>query len=239
MPPVKTTSVVKVTSPARGAIAKIDITVADKNGKTVADFDLIHTKKMHLIGIDPDDLSMKFHQHPTEDRKGIFHAKVPLTGHTAIFDEYDPKGAPKQTIDRSEYGVAVAGKKPTWDFNTRTKTVDGLTFKLTKADLMTGMAMPLTVKITDASGKPANLGTWLAAKGHAFAVRERAPELYHFHPNEGAMHMPGMDMGTTSKPGEISFHAQVKTAGNYRVFVQVMKPGAKTPTTVSFDLKTM
>ena len=50
---------------------------------------------------------------------------------------------------RSEYGVAVAGKKPTWDFNTRTKTVDGLTFSLTKADLMKGMAMPLTVKVTE------------------------------------------------------------------------------------------
>ena len=194
---------------------------------------------MHLIGIDPDTLTMKFHEHPVADTSGTFHASVPLTGHVAIFDEYDPRGATlKQTIDRTEFGTAPAGAgSAAWDFATRTKTVDGLTFKLSSASLMSGMAMPLTVKITDGTGKPAKLDDWLAAKGHAFAARQGAPELYHFHPNDGGMHMPGMDMPGDAKPGEITFHAQVNTHGNYRVFVQVMKPGATTPTTVSFDLK--
>ncbi len=239
-----TKSIVKITAPSTGNVASVDIQVKDKAGKSVSSFDLIHTKKMHLIGIDLDKLTMKFHEHPVEGTDGTFHAKVPLTGHVAIFDEYDPKGALKQTIDRSEFGTASAGGgQVAWDFATRTKTVDGLTFKLTGATLMSGMAMPLTVQVTDRAGHAVTPADWLAAKGHAFAARQGAPELYHFHPNDSSMHMPamggmpGMGGHTTAKPGEISFHAQVNKPGNYRVFVQVMKPGASTPTTVSFDLK--
>ena len=62
------------------------------------------------------------------------------------------------------------------------------------------------------------------------------------NPGMGSMaNMPGMNMpgmgASAPRPGEIKFHAQVNTHGNYRVFVQVMQPGATTPTTVSFDLK--
>ena len=237
-----TRSIVKITPPSSGTASSVDIQVKDKAGKNVSSFDLIHTKKMHLIGIDPDHLTMKFHEHPVEGADGTFHVKVPLTGHVAIFDEYDPKGALKQTIDRSEFGKAPStARSVSWDFASRTKTVEGLTFKLTDASLMAGMAMPLTVQVTDGTGKAAKLDTWLAAKGHAFAARQGAPELYHFHPNDSSMHMPGMNMpgmgSPAVKPGEITFHAEVKAAGNYRVFVQVMKSGSTTPTTVSFDIK--
>ena len=218
----------------------VSIQIKDKNKKGLSTFTPLHTKPMHLIAIG-SGLKLAAHEHPSLTN-GKFQATVPLpgSGKYVLFDEYDPTGALPQSIDRKV--VSLGGStfaKPTWDFTTRTKTVDGLTFKMTSADLMPLMAMPIKVQVLGANGQPAQLKDWLAAKGHAFATQEGAPKLYHFHPTEsggGGGH--GGHGGGGAVPGEISFHAAVDKAGAYRVFVQVMKQGATKPTTVSFDVQT-
>ena len=217
----------------------VSIQIKDKDKKSLSTFSPIHTKSMHLLAIGPG-LTLAAHEHPSL-KNGKFEATVPLpgSGKYVLFDEYDPAGALPQTMDRKVVSVGGSGfAKPSWDFTTRTKTAEGLTFKMTSANLMSGMPMPITVQVLGANGRPALLKDWLAAKGHAFATQEGAPKLYHFHPAQpgnGGGH-GGHGGGGTPASGEITFHAAIDKAGAYRVFVQVMKQGATKPTTVSFDV---
>ena len=235
-----TRSVYDVRPLAGSSSVQVGIEVEDKAGKPVTSFTPIHTKPMHLVTVG-SGLQLVGHDHPTLD-SGKFEGTValPAPGQYVLFDEYDPKGPDPETIDRlalNTGGSKAVFAAPNWDFKTRTKVVDGLTFTLANDDLMVGMEMPLKVKVTDAAGKPAKLKTWLAAKGHMFATQAGAPALYHFHPSGMVMGHGGTGhMGARPKPGELSFGAQVEKAGPYRLFVDVMKPGSSTRTTVSFDV---
>ena len=235
-----TRSVFDVRPVAGSATVQVGIEVEDKAGKPVTNFTPIHTKPMHLVTIG-SGLQLVGHDHPTLD-SGKFEGTValPAPGKYVLFDKYDPAGPVPETIDRfvlNTGGARAVFAAPTWDFKTRTKTVDGLTFALAKGDLMVGMEMPIKVVVTDGNGKPAKLQTWLAAKGHMFASQAGAPALYHFHPSGMVMGHGGMGhMGARPKPGELIFDAKVEQAGPYRLFVDVMKPGSSTRTTVSFDV---
>jgi hypothetical protein len=228
----------KVKASATSPQVAVEIKVLDKSGKPVSDFEPIHTKPMHLIAIG-SGLTMGAHEHPTLNAGGAFEATLPLAspGRYVGFDEYDPVGPVPETVDREVFDTAGSKgvfEKPTWDFDTRVKEVDGLTFKLNEANLMTGMPMPVKVQVLGADGKPAKLDDWLAAKGHMLATQEGAPKLYHFHPMDGGH--GGGHGGHTAKAGELTFHAAVSEKGPYRLFLQVMKPGAVTPTTATFDV---
>ena len=121
----------------------VSIQIKDKNKKSLSTFTAIHTKPMHLVAIG-SGLKLAAHEHPSLTN-GKFQATVPLpgSGKYVLFDEYDPTGALPQAIDRKV--VSLGGStfaKQTWDFATRTKTAEGLTFKMTSATLMSGMPMP-------------------------------------------------------------------------------------------------
>ena len=222
------------TTPAK---TTVKIAVSDAQGAAVDRFDKIHTKPLHLIAIDVDSLDVVAHAHPTL-KNGKFSGSLPsLQGAYALFAEYDPQGALPQTMDR--YSVGTPGQSaPGWDFQTKKKTVNGVTVELLAANLMPGMAMPVRVRLTDANGKPYTPKTWLAAKGHMLAAQEKAPELYHFHPASGASSGGHNGHGSTqpAKKGEIEFAAEVANSGPHRLFLQFVKKGETTPTTVSFDV---
>jgi hypothetical protein len=212
---------------------ELSIEIKDADDLRVTAFTPIHTKPMHLVAIG-SGLTMAAHEHPDLGADGLFTGRVPLAtlGSFILFDEYDPEGDLPQTTDRLEVDTTPEGSDfelATWDFTTRERTVDGLVFKLTRDHIMLGHPMPVVVEVSNPDGTPAELDTWLGEKGHMFAVQDLAPKLYHFHPGGHGPHL-------RARGTPLNFAAEVDRAGNYRLFVQVVKAGALVPTTVSFDV---
>jgi len=207
---------------------RVDFLVQDKSGQVVKDFADLNTQKMHLFGFDVNNLALLAHSHPTADAQGQFHALLPIApgGKLGLFAEYQVTGATSGQIDRGEFSSGSEDGAAHFDLVNRKKSANGLTFTLKKDQLMVGMAMPLLVVVTDASGQPAALDPWLAKGGHLLAVQAAAPRLYHFYATPGSI----------PKPGELSFNCSVDKSGNFRVFVQVLKHGELEPTTVFFDV---
>ncbi|MFJ4634117.1 hypothetical protein ACIP69_00250 [Streptomyces hygroscopicus] len=94
--------------------------------------------------------------------------------------------------------------------------VDGYTVTV-KGELMAGMAHPLTVSVAK-DGKPVtDLQLYLDTYAHLTAFHEGDAAFAHLHP-------------TTKVDGDhggpdLSFHAELSTAGNWRLFLQFQTGG--------------
>ncbi|MFD0591940.1 hypothetical protein ACFQZ4_04690 [Catellatospora coxensis] len=100
----------------------------------------------------------------------------------------------------------------------RTATVDGYTVTL-GGDLVPGTSSKLTLTVAR-DGKPVtDLQPYLAAYGHLVALRDGDLAYLHVHPDGN----PGD--GRTSAGPQIVFHAEVPSAGAYRLFLDFQHNG--------------
>jgi hypothetical protein len=100
----------------------------------------------------------------------------------------------------------------------RTATVDGYTVDLT-GNLVAGAESTVTLRVSR-DGKPVtDLQPYLGAYGHLVALRDGDLAYLHVHPDG----TPG-DGRTASGPG-ITFHAEVPSAGSYRLYLDFQHDG--------------
>lgn len=203
-----------------GKQAAYRFTVTGPDGKPVTDFAVDQTKRMHFYAI-RSDLTGFQHVHPTMAADGTWSADLStLTpGSWRMFASFTPgTGTGKGddlVLSRTVTVPGNAVKTPLPAPATSTQA-DGYTVTV-KGEPMAGMAHPLTVSIAK-DGKPVtDLEPYLDTYAHLTAFHEGDAAFAHLHPTTKVT-------GDNGGP-DLSFHAELPTSGNWRLFLQFQTGG--------------
>jgi hypothetical protein len=182
--------------------------VVDRRGRTVRDFDVEHTKRMHLIVVRRDMTGFQ-HLHPTQSADGTWSVPVTLreAGSYRVFADFSVNGKPHTLADE----IAVDGtvRSHPLPAPAESVSVDGLRVTLTEGAAKAGTESALAFAVTR-NGKPVAVEDYLGAKGHLVALRQGDLAFLHVHPDED----------------RLTFMATFPTAGRYRLFLQFKVDGA-------------
>ncbi len=224
--PTTTLTVVSPGPLKAGQPAQIAVRLANKqSGKpvTTADLELAHTKRVHLLIVDPS-LSDYHHEHPLETAPGVwsFTFTPRAGGDYVVFADLLPTATSVQEYARGTVNVAGTARaldqKPT-----QSATVDGYRFDMQ----IEGGKIPLEggamvkVAVTKPDGSPAkNLEPLMGAFAHGVGFTPDLKTVLHVHPL-------GEEPTDDAQRGgsELSFHIAPVAAGYYRFYVQVQIGG--------------
>jgi hypothetical protein len=167
--------------------------IADRSVHTVRDFDVEHTKRMHLIVVRRDMTGFQ-HVHPTQHPDGTWSVPMALRdpGSYRVFADFSAGGKPYTLAD--DLSVDGAVRSHPLPAPTQSVDVDGL---------RVGRSDDLDFTVTR-GGRPVELADYLGAKGHLVALREGDLAFLHVHPDED----------------RLRFEAHFPTPGRYRLFLQ-------------------
>jgi hypothetical protein len=176
--------------------------IVGRDGQTVRDFDVEHTKRMHFIVVRRDTTGFQ-HLHPTERADGSWTVPVTLreAGSYRVFADFSVNGKPYTLAD----DVTVDGTVRSRELPAPVKSVDvdGLRVSLTEGAGHAGEESELGFTVTR-DGRPVAIQDYLGAKGHLVALRQGDLAFLHVHPDENSLR----------------FMATFPTAGRYRLFLQ-------------------
>jgi hypothetical protein len=191
---------------------------------------------VHLI-IVSDDLSTIIHRHPPMQAGGRFEQKVvfPAAGrYRVIVDAYPRNGGPVPNFQLFK-DVRVRGvpkSKPLGSYKA-VQHVGGFTFTAPSRPRVRAIqASLMTVRVTNAAGKPARFVPWYGALAHAIFFHVGTLDYFHTH-----VCAPGATgctsllagakvTGTSAAPGKLTIGILLPTAGTWKLFLQ-MKPDGK------------
>jgi hypothetical protein len=189
-------------SAQRGKPFELAFRIVDRSGQTVRDFDVEHTKRMHLIVVRRDMTGFQ-HLHPTESPDGTWSVPVTLpdAGSYRVFADFAVDDKPYTLAD----DVTVDGpvRSRALPAPVRSVDVDGLRVALTEGAAKAGAESELAFTVTR-DGTPVAIQDYLGAKGHLVALRQGDLAFLHVHPDENSL----------------KFMATFPTAGSYRLFLQ-------------------
>jgi hypothetical protein len=194
-----------------GAPTALEYRVVDEHGEAVRDFDIEHTKPMHLIVV-RRDLTGFQHLHPTMRPDGTWTTPltVPEAGSYRVFADFARDGENRTLAgDLNVDGPVDWRALPAASELART---DGYEVRLEGGGSTAGDEGELAFNVTR-DGTPVDVEEYLGADGHLVALREGDLAFLHVHPMEGAA-------------GEgIRFETEFPSAGNYRLFLQFKDEG--------------
>lgn len=196
-----TLELARTTAP-QGSRVELAFRIVDRRGETVRDFDVEHTKRMHLIVVRRDMTGFQ-HLHPTEQRDGTWTVPVTLraAGSYRVFADFSVDTRPHTlAADLVVDGTLRAQPLPA---PVGGVDVDGLRVSLTEGATKAGAESELGFTVTR-NGRRAAIADYLGAKGHLVALRQGDLAFLHVHPDEHSL----------------KFMATFPTAGRYRLFLQ-------------------
>ncbi|MFG2792009.1 hypothetical protein [Streptomyces sp. NPDC048419] len=210
----------KETTLPSGERAAYRFTVTGPDGKPVTGFAVDQTKRMHFYAV-RSDLTGFQHLHPAMAADGTWTADLAslAPGSWRVFASFTPAaGSGKDQDFVLSRTVSVPGKatKTPLPAPAGSTQVDGYTVTV-KGEPMAGMAHPLTVSVAK-GGKPVtDLQPYLDTYAHLTAFHEGDSAFAHLHPTTKVS-------GAHGGP-ELSFHAELPTSGNWRLFLQFRTGG--------------
>ncbi|GAA1403488.1 hypothetical protein [Catellatospora coxensis] len=190
------------------------------DGTPVTAYAPTHDKDLHLIVV-RRDLAGFQHVHPVLGAGGVW--EIPMragagAGQYRLFADFRPAGRDQGLTLGVDLPAPGAYQPAALPAAARTATVDGYTVTL-GGDLVPGTSSKLTLTVAR-DGKPVtDLQPYLAAYGHLVALRDGDLAYLHVHPDGN----PGD--GRTSAGPQIVFHAEVPSAGAYRLFLDFQHNG--------------
>jgi hypothetical protein len=195
------------TTAAPGQPFNLAFRIVDRDGQTVRDFDVEHTKRMHFIVVRRDMTGFQ-HLHPTGRADGTWTVPVTLSdaGSYRVFADFSVNDKPYTLAD----DVTVDGTVRSRELPAPVKSidVDGLRVRLTESASHAGEESELGFTVTR-GGRPVAIENYLGAKGHLVALRQGDLAFLHVHPDENSL----------------KFMATFPTAGRYRLFLQFQVDG--------------
>jgi hypothetical protein len=202
-----------------GTTGPLTFRITGPDGHPVTAYTPTHDKDLHLIVV-RRDLSGFQHLHPQLAADGTWSVPlaVPTAGQYRIFADFQPAARTEPLTLGVDLPAAGAYQPQPLPAAARSATVDDYTVALT-GDLVPGTASKLTLTVTKAGVPVTDLQPYLAAYGHLVALREGDLAYLHVHP-DGA---PGD--GRTKAGPDITFYAQVPSAGAYRLFLDFQHAG--------------
>jgi hypothetical protein len=203
----------------RGRRTQLRFRVADADGRAVRDFDVEHTKRMHLI-VARRDMQGFQHLHPRMSSSGEWSTPivVPQAGSYRVFADFQRDGR-KQTLG-ADLGVdgPVDWRAMPASANTA-MTTTGYEVRLTGGAPRSGHEADVRFTVAR-DGKAVQVDDYLGAKGHLVALREGDLGYLHTHPADDGH---GEEMG--GHDDGIAFATQFPTEGRYRLFLQFKVDG--------------
>jgi hypothetical protein len=191
----------------RGADEALRFRVLGRDGRPVRDFDVEHTKRMHLI-VARRDLKGFQHLHPTISADGTWSAPLRLraAGSYRVFADFSHEERPTTLAgDLRVDGAAALEDLPA---PRRVGTsAGGYDVRLAAGAARAGRESTLRFTVTR-KGRPVHVEPYLGASGHLVALREGDLAFLHVHPLEH---------------GE--FQTTFPSAGRYRLFLQFKVAG--------------
>jgi hypothetical protein len=188
---------------ARGRDQELRFRVVDTGGETVRDFDVEHTKRMHLI-VARRDLTGFQHLHPRQRADGSWTTdlRVKDAGSYRMFADFSHDSKPV-TLAADLRVDGPADLQPLPAPSTTATSDGGYDVRLDRD----GERLRFTVT---RDGRPVHTQPYLGAGGHLVALREGDLAFLHVHPAE--------DNSTT-------FDVEYPTPGRYRLFLQFQVEG--------------
>jgi hypothetical protein len=175
--------------------------IADRRGRTVRDFDVEHTKRMHLIVVRRDMTGFQ-HLHPVQRADGSWSTPLRLAdaGSYRVFADFATAGKP-HTLAR-DLNVDGPVRWHALPAPATSANVDGLRVTLTRS--RSQLAFDVT-----RHGRPVAVEPYLGARGHLVALREGDLAFLHVHPDAD----------------RLRFETEFPSAGRYRLFLQFKTEG--------------
>jgi hypothetical protein len=193
---------------ARGATDPLRFVIADRSGDAVTDFDLTHTKRMHLI-VARRDLTGFQHLHPEIGLDGTWTVPLRLdaAGSYRLFADFSHEG--EATTLASDLRVDGAADLVDLPAPTLVARSDG-GYRVRIEDEGARAGEPAQIHFTVShDGRPVELQPYLGAAGHLVALREGDLAFLHVHPEDR----------------ELAFAATFPSPGRYRLFLQFRVDG--------------
>lgn len=232
------------TNPSRvivGASTTLGVRVTGPRSVPVTQFDLLHTQPMHLIAIS-SDLQDFVHVHPALRPGGELQVNATFSRSEpySIFMEYDPAGAPEQTLSRAT--VRPVGSQLVLPQLSQAEAFTGSVSKTvvagaTRVELVGapgGMIMAntpahLVVRFRNVSGTPiSDLTEWLGMPAHGIIVSSDLKTFVHAHgmaETAGGGHggHGGHGGAPSTTTGPVGIDVTLPKAGLYKMFVQFQR----------------
>lgn len=211
--------------PVKGLEQEVTLELLTPGGMPIAPHELAitHTKKMHVMMIDPS-LTDYHHVHPQAegiDGKYTFSFTPKLAGAYSVFTEIVPLRTRRQVIATGT--VDVTGAEAEMNFDRRTESiVDGVRFVLrgVPPSLKTGVDYRFDLDVLDEKGNPVQLEEIMGAKGHMVAFDSERKGFAHMHPVDSVL------LPTAARSNsELAFFFNVTNPGWYRLFAQIQING--------------
>ncbi|HVX47307.1 MAG TPA: hypothetical protein VHC49_25670 [Mycobacteriales bacterium] len=194
-------------------------TITNSDGRPVTAFTRTHEKLLHLIIVRRDTSGFQ-HLHPTLGPDGVWSVplRLPNAGDYRVFADFAPSTKDPITLGADLHAAGAYRPVPLPEPSS-TATVDGYTVTV-DGDLKAGASSMLTLSI-ERNGRPVtDLQPYLGAYGHLVALRHGDLAYLHVHPD-------GEPGDGHTRPGpRIRFHAEVPTAGSYRLYLDFRHGGA-------------
>jgi hypothetical protein len=213
--------------PEAGRKTVLTITVKEKSGTPVREFELVHDKLIHLI-IVGQDLSYFAHIHPTlAGTNGNFTINhiFPESGTYKLWADFKPKGGKQTLITFIAYLEGLPTHSP------KMLEYDGLyikessdsnyqiSLKSPQEKIIAKMETDIVFSISDASGNPIiDLEPLMGTGGHSVIISSNIQEFLHVHPTD--------EVEPNWKGGpNVSFRASFPKPGLYKAWGQFQHKG--------------
>lgn len=202
----------------RGRPQTLRFRIVDDRGETVRDFDVTHTKRMHLI-LARRDLTGFQHLHPVQRADGTWTTRTTLDepGSYRLFADFS-RGDRAHTLATDLRVDGAADLRALPEPQPTAVSDGGYDVRLDAAHARPGRESELRFSVTR-DGVPVHTEPYLGAGGHLVALREGDLAFLHVHPTEA-----GADRGA-AHDDSIGFAATFPTAGRYRLFLQFQHEG--------------
>ncbi len=203
-------------------VARLE-TLADKKPLTFDDLKEIHTKKLHLLIVDPS-LSDYHHIHPTAGKNPgdyVFDFTPIKNGRYRVWADIVPVATGKQEYVRADMGTPASEKSEIDKTPSLAALVKGYGFALT-LDGTPKAGAPLMAALTvTKDGKPfTGLEPVMGAFAHVVGFTEDYRSVLHIHP------MGKEPSGDNARGGPtLTFHFEPTTPGFVKVFAQMRIDG--------------
>ncbi len=214
--------------PAREQEIKFTLRLATASGKPVAPEDLIvaHTRKLHLLIVDPT-LNDYQHVHPEPGRRAgewVFTLTPQRAGTYRVFADFTPAATQRGLYASADFTVPGTVATVVREPNT-TAQVARFNFELVTPPLFqAGKVADLKFRI-ESQGRdkvPVPLQPVMGAFAHLVAFDEARSGFAHLHPNETDLSKPPDAL----RP-ELNFKITIPSPGRYVIWAQVDLAGSE------------
>ena len=190
-----------------GRTERLSFRVVDEDGAVVRDFDVAHTKRMHVI-VARRDLTGFQHLHPAQAADGTWTLPLCIAdpGSYRLFADFEREGE-KTTLATDLRVDGAADLKPLPAPAAVAVSDGGYDVALDAEEAAPGEEGHLDFTVSK-HGREVQTEPYLGAGGHLVALREGDLAFLHVHPTD------------EESGSAISFGATFPTPGRYRLFLQ-------------------